>query len=42
MTAVGDGAFAADVAAYVNGVFRGSVAPQRHVSKGLILRVPAI
>jgi hypothetical protein len=42
MTAVSDEAFAADVAAYGNGVFHGSVAPQRPVSKGLILRVPAI
>lgn len=42
MTAVGGGAFPADVAAYVNGVFRGSVAPQSRMPKGLILRVPAI
>ena len=42
MTAVGDGAFAADVAAYVNVVFRGSVAPQSPMPKGLILQVPAI
>jgi N-acetylmuramoyl-L-alanine amidase len=41
MTAVGDGVFAPDVAAYVNAVFCGSAAPESGMPKGLVLRVPA-
>lgn len=40
MTAIHDGVFAGDVAAYVNGVFKGTIAPTTAMPKGLILQVP--
>jgi hypothetical protein len=40
MTAIHDGTFPTDVAAYVNGVFRGSTSPASAMPRGLVLWVP--
>ena len=40
LTAIRDGAFAAGLADYVNGVFAGTVPPSAPLPAGLVLRVP--
>lgn len=41
MTAIHDGAFHADLAAYVNGVFKGTISPEAAMPTGLVVQVPA-
>ncbi len=40
MTAIHDGAFATDAAAYINGVFAGTTSPGAAMPPGLALWVP--
>ena len=40
MTAIHDGAFASDAAAYINGVFAGATSPGAAMPVGLVLWVP--
>jgi hypothetical protein len=40
MTAIQDGAFASDAAAYINGVFAGTTSPGAAMPAGLVLWVP--
>jgi len=40
MTAIHDGLFPGDVAAFINGVFGGTISPQSALPKGIVLQVP--
>lgn len=40
-TAIRDGAFATSLAAYINGVFKGTIAPEAAIPKGIVIQMPA-